>query len=70
MKVQRITTGHSAQGKAIFVSDTEVDGARVSLMPGAEFHKLWGANLAPAFADAGLQPPGSGYFPPLGATAS
>jgi len=56
MKVRRVTTGHSAQGKAVFVSDTEVDGDTVALMPGAEFHKLWGADLAPAFPDAGLQP--------------
>ena len=66
MKVRRVTTGHSAQGKAVFVSDTEVDGDTVALMPGAEFHKLWGADLAPSFPDAGLQPPGPGYFPPLG----
>lgn len=66
MKVRRVTTGHSVQGKAVFVSDTEVDGATVALMPGAEFHGLWGADLAPSFPDTGLQPPGPGYFPPLG----
>lgn len=66
MKVRRVTTGHSAQGKAIVVSDTEVDAATIALNPGAEFHKLWGADRPPHFPDDGSQPACPGYFPPLG----
>jgi len=44
MKVRRVTTGHNAQGKAVIVSDSQVDADTVALMPGAEFHKLWGAD--------------------------
>ena len=66
MKVRRVTTGHDAQGKAVIASDAEVDGTALSLLPGAEFHRLWGADVPPHFPDAGTQPAGPGYFPPLG----
>jgi|KBSMisStandDraft_5_1062788.scaffolds.fasta_scaffold02503_7 quercetin dioxygenase-like cupin family protein len=66
MKVRRVTTGHNEQGKAIVASDAEVDGTPLSLLPGAEFHRLWGADVPPRFPDAGTQPAGPSYFPPLG----
>lgn len=66
MKVRRVTTGHSPQGKAVFVSDSEVDGDRFALMPGAEFHRLWGADRPPQFPDDGALPAYADYFPPLG----
>ncbi|MBA3033735.1 MAG: cupin domain-containing protein [Gammaproteobacteria bacterium] len=66
MKVRRVTTGHDAQGKAIFVSDEAVNGETLDHLPGAEYHKLWGADRPPAFPDDGVQPQYQGYFPPLG----
>jgi mannose-6-phosphate isomerase-like protein (cupin superfamily) len=66
MKVRRVTTGHNAQGKAVVASDTEVDGISLSLLPGAEFHRLWGGDVAPRFPDNGAQPDWPSYFPPLG----
>jgi len=66
MRVRRVTTGHDAAGKAIVVSDSLVDGIAPMLLPGAEFHRLWGADRPPQFPDAGTQPDGPSYFPPLG----
>jgi mannose-6-phosphate isomerase-like protein (cupin superfamily) len=66
MKIRRVTTGHNAQGKAIVASDTEVEGHTLALLPGAEFHRLWGADVPPGFPDNGAQPAGPSYFPPLG----
>jgi mannose-6-phosphate isomerase-like protein (cupin superfamily) len=66
MKIRRVATGHNAQGKAVIVSDGEVDGTALALLPGAEFHRLWGADVPPSFPDAGSQPPAPSYFPPLG----
>lgn len=66
MKIRRVTTGHNAQGKAVFVNDSEVDADTVALMPGAEFHKLWGADQPQRLPDAGAEPPYASYFPPLG----
>ena len=66
MKVRRVTTGHDEHGKAVVVSDTEVAPDTIALMPGAEFHKLWGADRPQSFPDDGSRPAGPGYFPPLG----
>jgi mannose-6-phosphate isomerase-like protein (cupin superfamily) len=66
MKIRRVTTGHNAAGKAVFASDNEVDGVPITLLPGAEFHRLWGADVPPHFPDNGAQPSGPSYFPPLG----
>jgi mannose-6-phosphate isomerase-like protein (cupin superfamily) len=66
MKVRRVTTGHNAQGKAVVASDNEVDGTALELLPGAEFHRLWGADDPPRFPDEGLPPSAASYFPPLG----
>jgi len=66
MKIRRVTTGHNAEGKSVFVSDTEVEGIAFVPLPGAEFHRLWGADRMPAFPDAGAPPSYNDYFPPLG----
>jgi mannose-6-phosphate isomerase-like protein (cupin superfamily) len=66
MHVRRVVTGHNAEGKAIFVSDTVVDGIPLTMLPGAEFHRLWGADTPPTFPDAGSHPAMGNYFPPLG----
>ena len=66
MKIRRVVTGHTPDGKAAIASDTEVDATTVALLPGAEFHRLWGADTAPAFPDEGSPYPSVTYFPPLG----
>lgn len=66
MKIRRVVTGHTPEDKAIVASDTEVDGLNVALMPGAEFHRLWGADVVPTFPDDGAPHPAHNYFPPLG----
>lgn len=66
MKVRRVVTGHTADGKATVASDEEVDGIRLDLLPGYEFHRLWGADEAPTYPDDGSPLPAAAYFPPLG----
>jgi len=66
MRVRRVVTGHDRSGKAVFVSDLEVQPTTVGLMPGAEFHKLWGGDRTPSFPDDGASPPQPTYFPPVG----
>lgn len=41
MKVRRVVTGHSPDGKAIFASDTVVEQITVKLAPGADTWRLW-----------------------------
>ena len=66
MKVRRVVTGHNASGKAVFVSDGEVEPISVGLLPGVEFHRIWGADTPLQFPDEGSMPPHQTYFPPLG----
>jgi mannose-6-phosphate isomerase-like protein (cupin superfamily) len=66
MGIRRVVTGHR-QGKAVFVSDGEVEPLTVAAIPGAEFWRLWGADTAPNFPDDGAEPTQLTYFPPVGA---
>jgi mannose-6-phosphate isomerase-like protein (cupin superfamily) len=66
MRVRRVATGHTAEGKSVVVSDTDVDGDTLGLLPGVEFHKLWGADRAATFPDDGSRPLAPAFFPPVG----
>ena len=66
MRVRRVVTGHDRDGRAVFASDEQVDPLTLALIPGAEFHRLWGADQAPAFPDDGGQTAQPSYFPPVG----
>jgi mannose-6-phosphate isomerase-like protein (cupin superfamily) len=66
MKVRRVVTGHSPEGKAIVASDMEVDATTVDILPQLEFHRLWGADETPTFPDDGSPRPGPNFYPPLG----
>jgi len=66
MRVRRVVTGHNDKGKAVFASDEDVGPVTVALMPGAEFHRLWGGEHAPTFPDDGSSTPQPTYFPPVG----
>jgi mannose-6-phosphate isomerase-like protein (cupin superfamily) len=66
MDVRRVVTGHDADGKAVFVSDTALAPVTLALLPGSEFHTIWGADTLPQFPDDGSEPPNITYFPPLG----
>lgn len=61
--MRRVVTGHSPDGRATIVSDTELDVITISR---AEFHKIWWADKTPTFPDDGSPPPYSTYFPPVG----
>jgi mannose-6-phosphate isomerase-like protein (cupin superfamily) len=64
--VRRVVTGHSADDKAVFVSDSLVDPVVTPLLPGLAFHQLWNGDGPPHFPDDGGRPAPSTYFPPVG----
>jgi hypothetical protein len=70
VNVRRVVTGHDQNGKAVFVSDVPVEPITASLVPGVEFHRLWGSDTAPTFPDSGTMPSFGTYFPPVGGSAS
>jgi mannose-6-phosphate isomerase-like protein (cupin superfamily) len=63
---RRVVTGHDANGKAVFASDEVVAPVTLALLPGMEFHRLWGADEPVSFPDDGTPPRAERYFPPLG----
>jgi mannose-6-phosphate isomerase-like protein (cupin superfamily) len=65
MRVRRVVTGHDRDGKAVFASDEHVDPLTLQLIPGAEFHRLWGADQTPVFPDDGGPTAQPSYFPPV-----
>lgn len=66
MKIRRVVTGHTQDGKATVVSDTQVDATTIDRLPGAQYHELWSADEAPTFPDDGSQQPAKMWFPPVG----
>ena len=66
MKVRRVVTGHTADGKATVASDKEVEAITLSAFDIGEFHRLWGADALPTFPDDGSPRPMQAYFPPVG----
>jgi mannose-6-phosphate isomerase-like protein (cupin superfamily) len=61
-----VVTGQAADGKSVFVSDTAVEPITLSLLPGAEFYRLWGSDESPRLPTDGTRPPQPAYFPPAG----
>jgi len=63
MDVRRVVTGHDTDGKAIFASDDIVKPVTLALMPGSEFHQVWGSDTKRHFPDDGSRPVAPRYFP-------
>jgi mannose-6-phosphate isomerase-like protein (cupin superfamily) len=66
VKVRRVVTGHDDDGQAVVASDEAVDPIELALLPGYEFHRLWGADETLSFPDDGSAPGAATYFPPVG----
>ena len=56
----------TGRGGPSSLSDEAVEPVTVALIPGAEFHRLWGADEPPSFPDRGAPTPQPAYFPPVG----
>ncbi|MGP0030493.1 MAG: cupin domain-containing protein [Acidimicrobiales bacterium] len=59
-------TGQTGDGKSVFVSDAQVEPVEVALVPGYQFHRLWGSDVPPALPSDGSPPDQTRYFPPPG----
>jgi mannose-6-phosphate isomerase-like protein (cupin superfamily) len=66
MDVRRVVTGHDTEGRAVFVSDEQISPVTLALLPGTEFHRLWGSDVTCRFPDRGAPPDARRYFPPVG----
>ncbi|MGI9623227.1 MAG: cupin domain-containing protein [Acidimicrobiales bacterium] len=66
MGIRRVVTGHDSEGKAVVVDDEELEPDTFTLMPGMENLQLWASDGAQTYPDAGIDPGGATYFPPVG----
>lgn len=66
MKIRRVVTGHTPQGRSAIASDTELEATRLTHMPGMQLLQIWGADTIPVYPDDGSPMPCQGYFPPAG----
>src|SRR5262249_13177775 len=66
MRVRGVVKGHARKAKAVFASEGQADSLPLALIPGAESHRLWGADEAPTFPDDGRPTAQPSFFPPVG----
>ncbi len=66
MNIRCVITGRNSSGKSIIAKDAAVEPITLSLLPGFEFHRLWGADSVPKLPTDGTPPPHPRYFPPAG----
>lgn len=64
MDIRCVVTGRDASGKSVFVRDTPVPPVTLGLLPGYEFHRLWGSDAVAELPSDGTPPPHPRYFPP------
>jgi mannose-6-phosphate isomerase-like protein (cupin superfamily) len=64
--VRRVVTGHSEEGKAVFVSDDRVAVSSVGPGSAGGIHQLWGGDEPPTFPDDDAPPARATFFPAVG----
>jgi mannose-6-phosphate isomerase-like protein (cupin superfamily) len=64
MDIRCVVTGQNESGKSIIVRDAPVQPVTVALLPGYEFHRLWGSDSVTELPSDGTPPPQPRYFPP------
>jgi mannose-6-phosphate isomerase-like protein (cupin superfamily) len=64
--VRRVVTGHSDDGKAVFVSDDRVAVSAMGPGSAGGIHQLWGGDEPPTFPDDGTPPIRATFFPGVG----
>lgn len=64
--MRRVVTGDDVTGKAVFVSDEDVEPVRVAYFPRTAFTRLWGSDGPAALPTDGAAPDAKQYFPPSG----
>jgi mannose-6-phosphate isomerase-like protein (cupin superfamily) len=64
MQVRRVVTGQTEDGTSVFASDEVLDPITLSLLPGSEFHRLWGTDERVELPVDGRAAVPAPYFPP------
>ncbi len=63
MDIRCVVTGHDPSGKSLVMRNAPVKPVCLALLPGYEFHRLWGSDSVPQLPSDGTPPPHASYFP-------
>jgi mannose-6-phosphate isomerase-like protein (cupin superfamily) len=63
MQIRAVVTGKTPEGRSVFVSDGVVEPTTVGVLPGAEFHQVWGSDIRVPLPTDGVRPEAPSYFP-------
>ncbi|HXL20939.1 MAG TPA: cupin domain-containing protein [Candidatus Dormibacteraeota bacterium] len=63
MDIYCVVTGQNESGKSVVMRDTRIAPVSLALLPGYEFHRLWGSDSVPELPSDGTPPAHPGYFP-------
>jgi mannose-6-phosphate isomerase-like protein (cupin superfamily) len=66
MDIHCVVTGQNESGKSVIVRNAPVKPVTLALLPGYEFHRVWGSDSIPELPSDGTAPPQPRYFPPKG----
>ena len=64
MDIHCVVTGQNESGKSVIVRHTPVKPVSLALLPGYEFHRIWGSDSVPELPSDGTPPSQPRYFPP------
>ncbi|PYT94883.1 MAG: cupin domain-containing protein [Acidobacteria bacterium] len=64
MKIRCVVTGRDPVGKSVVAKDAAIEPVTLSLLPGFEFHRIWGGDAVPKLPSDGTPPAHPRYFPP------
>jgi mannose-6-phosphate isomerase-like protein (cupin superfamily) len=59
-----VVTGRNEFGKSLIVRKTPIKPVCLALLPGYEFHRIWGSDSIPELPSDGTPPAQLRYFPP------
>jgi|SRR5215470_16048568 len=63
MDIRCVVTGQDKSGKSVIMRNSPVKPISLALLPGYEFHRLWGSDSVPELPCDGTPPPHPRYFP-------
>lgn len=63
MDIYCVVTGQNASGKSVIMRNTPIKPVGLALLPGYEFHRIWGSDSIPGLPSDGTPPPQPRYFP-------
>lgn len=64
MDIRCVITGQDKTGKSVIVRDERVAPISLSVLPGYEFHRVWGSDSTPELPSTGSPTGQQRYFPP------